>query len=250
MHTSTKGLRHAQTLGDAVDRVHVRRADRARDLHSAQADRAETQDRHRVPRAQSAFLDGMKARSHYIAREQRHVAAHPVGDAPQHEVGARHERHVRLRALQRAERGAVPERARLLTAVVQAAPAEPARPTRRLKAAEHTIADRHARDGVADRGHRANVLVPDREARLDLHAPVEDVQVRAAHARRLDPDDRVFGIDRLGLGALLDADDAGGLEGDGSHGLRERTTRLRRSRPRERRPGSCGNPRPALGERP
>ena len=78
---------------------------------------------------------------------------------------------------------------------------------------------RHARDRVAGRDDRADVLVADREARLDLHAAVEDVQVRAAHARRLDPDDRVVGVEQLGLGAILDADHAGGLEGDGSHRL-------------------------------
>ena len=92
--------------------------------------------------------------------------------------------------------------------MVEAAPAEEAAAARGLKAAEHAVADRHARDPIAGRDDGPDVLVPDREAGFDLHATVVDVQVRAANAGRLDPHDRVFGIDRLGLGALLDAHDA------------------------------------------
>ncbi len=75
-----------------------------------------------------------------------------------------------------------------------AAPTETAVPAGGLKAAEHTIADLHAVHVVADGEHRADVLVPDREARLDLHAAVVDVQVRPAHAGGLDLHDRIAGI--------------------------------------------------------
>jgi hypothetical protein len=61
--------------------------------------------------------------------------------------------------------------------------------------------------------------VPEREALLDLHAPVVDVQVGAADAGRVDANDRVVGRERLGVRPLLDLDPARLLEGDGSHGL-------------------------------
>ena len=212
-----EGLRHGQALGHAVDREHVRGADRARGLNGAQPDRAETQHRGDVAGAQAALHDRVEAGSHHVAGEQRDVVAHALGDAPQHEVGVRHERLVGLRPLERAEGGAVAEGTRLHAAVVVAAPAEEAHAACALKAAEHAVADRHARDRVADGEHRADVLVADREARFDLHAPVEDVQVRAAYARGLDAHDRVFGVDQLGLRALLDAHHAGRLEGHSSH---------------------------------
>ncbi len=159
----------------------------------------------------------MKAGAHHVAGEQRHVAAHAIGDASQHEVGARHERHVGLRALQRAEPGTVPERARLHAAVIGALQTEEAVPAGSLKAAEHTITNRHPRHRVTNREHLADVLVADREAGLDLHAAVVDVQVRAAHAGRLDAYDRVLRVEQLGVRAILDADDARGLECDGAH---------------------------------
>ena len=112
----------------------------------------------------------------------------------------RHERHVGLRALQRAERRAVAERARVLAAVVEALQAEEAFAAGGLKAAEHAVADGHARDRVARRDDGADVLVADREARLDLHAPVVDVQVRAAHAGRVDAHDRVVAAISSGSG--------------------------------------------------
>jgi hypothetical protein len=57
----------------------------------------------------AARVDGVKAGAHHVAREQRGVAAHALRHAPQHEVGARDERHLGLCALQRAERGAMAE---------------------------------------------------------------------------------------------------------------------------------------------
>jgi hypothetical protein len=62
-----------------------------------------------------------------------------------------------------------------------------------LEAAEHLVADGDAGHSVADGLDRADVLVADREPGLDLHAPVEDVQVRTADAGGLDADDRIVG---------------------------------------------------------
>ena len=98
-------------------------------------------------------------------------------------------------------------------------------PARGLEAAEHAVADGDLRDRVAGGDHLADVLVPDREAGLDLHAPVEDVQVRPADAGRLDPHDRVVGREQLGLGAVVDPDLAaasacGGAPDRGGQGSR------------------------------
>ena len=113
------------------------------------------------------------------------------------------------------ERRAVTEDPRLVALVVLAAHAEEARSARGLEAAEHAIAHVDLRDRVAGGDHLADVLVPDREPGLDLHAPVVDVQVRPADAGRLDLHDRVVGCEQLGLGPVLEAHLAGRLEGDG-----------------------------------
>src|SRR5207237_3306810 len=102
--------------------------------------------------------------------------------------------------------------------VVVPAAAEEARPARDLEAAEHAVADRAARHAVAGRDDLADVLVPDREAGLDLHAAVEDVEVGAAHAGRGDADDGVVRGLELGLGLVDDGDLVGRLEGNGLHG--------------------------------
>ncbi len=60
----------------------------------------------------------------------------------------------------------------------------------------------------------------EREARLDLDAPVVDVQVRAANATSLDPHDRVARAQQLGLGDILHRDPAGLLERDRAHAAR------------------------------
>ena len=70
---------------------------------------------------------------------------------------------------------------------------------------------------VPDREHGADELVADREARLDRHPAVVDVEVGAADAARLDPDQRLVGGADLGVGLLLDPDLARSLEGDGAH---------------------------------
>ena len=75
-----------------------------------------------------------------------------------------------------------------------------------MEAAEHAVADRDPLDIVAGCQHGADELVADREARLDRHPPVEDVQIRPADPARLDPHHRVVGGDDLGVGLLLDPD--------------------------------------------
>ena len=130
----------------------------------------------------------------------------------------RHEHLLGLRALERAERLAVAEDAALVALVEVAAAAEEAVAAGRAVAAEHAVALRHLGHAVARRDHRADELVAEREARLDLDAPVVDVQVRAAHAGGLDAHDRVVALDQLGLGPLLDPHLAGGLEGHRLHG--------------------------------
>ena len=215
-----ESLRHRQALRHRVDRDHVGRPHGSRRLDGAQPDGPEPQHGGHVAGTQAARVDGVKARANHVSGEQRRVGAHSLGHSPQHEVRSRHQRHLGLRALERAERRPVPERARLKAALVLAAAAEEAAAAGRVEAAEHPVADRDARDRVARSDDGAYVLVPDREARFDGHAAVVDVQVRAAHAARLNANDCVFGIDRLGLGALLDADHARGLEGHGSHARR------------------------------
>ena len=122
-----------------------------------------------------------------------------------------------LRALQRAQRGPVPEGARFVALVKPPAPAEEAASAGRLKASQHAVAHLHRSDVRAGGGDGANVLVADREAGLDLHPAVVDVQVGAAYASGLDLDDRVGVVQELGRGDLLHEHLAGGLEGDCAH---------------------------------
>ena len=117
----------------------------------------------------------------------------------------RHEHLLGLRALERAERLAVAEDARLVALVVVAAAAEEAGAAggagssrARGRRRPRSVTASPAAITVADE------LVADHEAGLDLDAPVVDVQVRPADAGRLDAHDRVVGRAELGLGALLD----------------------------------------------
>ena len=112
----------------------------------------------------------------------------------------------------------MPERAPVGAAVVVAADARRARRAGGVKAAEHALADGGTLELGAGGEDGADELVADREAGLDGHTAVIDVQVRAADAARVDLHDRVVGTLQLGLGDLLDSDLAGGLEGDGAHG--------------------------------
>ena len=76
---------------------------------------------------------------------------------------------------------------------------------------------RRRRDLVAGREHRADVLVADHEAGLDLDPPVVDVEVGAADSARLDPDHGVVGGDRLRIRPLLDPHLSRRLEGHCPH---------------------------------
>ena len=109
------------------------------------------------------------------------------------------------------------ERARVFAAVEQRAAAEPALAAGRLKATQNALPDRYAFDPVADGDDRPDVLVADREPRLDPHATVEDVQVRPADPARLDANYRVGRLDQLGLGDVADLDHARRLERDCAH---------------------------------
>ena len=89
-----------------------------------------------------------------------------------------------------------------------------------MVAPEHTIAGLDPGDVVTGRDHRADELVTDREAGLDLHPAVVDVQIGAADPARLDPHDRVVARLELGLGPLIELDFTGSLVGDGSQGCK------------------------------
>ena len=140
-----EGLRHRQALGHRVDRDHVRRAGRPRGLHRAQPHRPEAEHRRDVPGAQAAVDAPRDSR---CPSRRRRTAPRRRSSPPapaQHEIGARHERPLGLRALQRAERRAVAEGARGLALVKGARAAEEAAPAGRLKAAEHAVADARPR---------------------------------------------------------------------------------------------------------
>ena len=111
----------------------------------------------------------------------------------------------------------MPERARLIALVKPPPPAEEAATAGRLKASQHAVADLHRAHVRAGGEDRANVLVADREAGLDLHPAVVDVQIGAAHAAGLDLDDRVRVVQELRRGDVLHEHLAGGLEGDRAH---------------------------------
>ncbi len=89
--------------------------------------------------------------------------------------------------------GAVAEGALAVALVVGAGEAEEAAAAGGVKAAEHSVAALYPGHLIADLGDPPDELVADREPGLDLDPPVVDVQVRAADATGLDPDDRVLG---------------------------------------------------------
>jgi hypothetical protein len=186
-------------------------------LDGAQADGPEAHHGGGVARADAGLVDGVPAGAHHVAGEQRGVVGHPLGHPPQGQVRVRDEHLVRLGALQRAERLAVAEHAALVALVEVATAAEEAVAAGRAVAAEHAVALGHLGHGVAGGQHRPDELVPEREAGLDLHAPVVDVQVRAADAGGLDAHHGVVALDQLGLGPLLDPNLARRLECDGLH---------------------------------
>jgi hypothetical protein len=129
----------------------------------------------------------------------------------------RDEHQLGLRALERPQCLAVPEDAAVVALVKLAAAAEKAAATGRAITAQYPVALGHLGHARA-RGHdRSDELVTEREARLDHHAAVVDVQVGPAHARCLHPHHGVVALDEFGLGAVLDPDLAGRLEGHGLH---------------------------------
>ncbi len=132
----------------------------------------------------------MVARAHHVAGEQGHLVTHLVRDPSQREVGVGDERQLGLGALQRAHVRSVAERPLGVALVIGAAQAEEAGAAGGVKAAQDPVSGRRARYLVAHRHDRAHELVAEREAGLDLDPPVGDVEIRAAHAAGLDPDDR------------------------------------------------------------
>ena len=86
-----------------------------------------------------------------------------------------------------------------------------------MEAAEHAVADADALNILTGGQHRADELVPDREAGLDRDPAVVDVEVGAADAARLDPEQDLVGGADLGIGLLVDPDLVRCLEGDRAH---------------------------------
>ena len=203
--------------GTRVDRDHLGGAGGLGRLDGAQADRAEAEHGHGVAGPHAGLVDRVPAGAHHVAGEQGGVVGHALGHAPQGQVGVRDEHLVGLGALERAERLAVAEHAALVALVEVAAAAEEALAAGRAVAAQHAVALGHLGHAVARRDHRAHELVAEREAGLDLHAPVVDVQVRAADAGGLHPHHRVVALEQLRLGPLLEPDLARCLECDRLH---------------------------------
>ncbi len=138
-------------------------------------------------RPAAAVRDRVEAGRHHVAGEEGDVGAEPVGNPAQGEVGPGHQQPLGLCALagcrdasrgRRCGRGGSggSRRARSARRLPQAVKKEPTTrsPTR------------DPLDLLAGRAHRADELVADREAGLDRHPAVVDVQVRAADPARLD----------------------------------------------------------------
>ncbi len=108
----------SETLGDGearrngVNGDYMRSTHRAGRVDSTQPDRTEAEHRHDVAGPQATFGRRVIAGAHHVAREQRDLIAHAGRDPAQDEISRRHERKLRLRTLERAQRLAVPERAR------------------------------------------------------------------------------------------------------------------------------------------
>ncbi len=252
--------RHLEPVRNRVDGDHGRGTGRLRDLHRAQPDRAEAEHRDCVTRLHPGCLDRVKAGRHHVSGKQRGAVFHPFGHLAQHQVRVGDQHLLRLRAGQRAERRAMPEHPTVLAFHVVAPHAEEADSAGGVKAAKYPVADRDAGDPVTGRDHGADELVPDHEPGLDLHAPVVDVEIRAADPGRLDLDDGVVGGDRLRCRNVLDPHLLGRLEGDRAHqGMYTRTAwtivtraaRARASRPvrGRRRSGRCRPGRAGTGRR-
>ena len=210
--------RHLQPLLHRVDREDLRGPRGHGRLHCAKSHRAQAQHRYGVARSQPRVGDGVVTGTHHVAGEQRHLVGHALRHPAKGEVGARHEQLLSLGPLQIAEVGAVAEGAAALTAMVVAAQAGAAGGAGNVEAAENPVANGHPLH-IGPRGeHRADELVADRETGLDRHAPVVDVEVRAADPARLDPHHRLVRSADLRVRLLVDPNLSGSLKGDRSHG--------------------------------
>src|ERR1044072_5051910 len=162
----------------------------------AETARSQAQHGDRVTGAHPRVGDRVVAGAHHVAGEQRHLVDHPIRDPAQGQVGPRNQQLLGLGALQVAEVGAVAEGPPPLAAVVVAAQAGGGGRAGGVEAAEPPVPDSAPLDVVARREQGADELVADREAGLDRHPPVVDVEVGAADPARLDPDHPVLGRNR------------------------------------------------------
>ena len=80
---SAEALGDPQALLHRVDPDDLGRARRLRGLDRAQADRPEAQHRCAVTRTDTCLVDGVPARAHHVAGEERGVVRHAVGHAAQ-----------------------------------------------------------------------------------------------------------------------------------------------------------------------
>ena len=218
----------AERLGErepvrhAVDGDHPGHAGRLGGLHGAQADGPEPEHGRGVAGPQPGLVDRVPARAHHVAGEQGHVVGHALRDAAQREVRVRHEHLLRLRALE-ARRASCRARTRV-----------PRRTCGSRRGGRRSTGRRRSRSSPSTRSPSATWVTPSPAATTVPtnswpsvkpcsigHAAVVDVEVRAAHARGLDADDRVVALDQLGLGPLLDRHLAGRLE---CHSLHRRRT--------------------------
>src|SRR4051794_9262115 len=98
------------------------------------------------------------------------------------------------------------------------------------EAAEHPIADLYARDSRPNVNDCADELVADREARLNLHASVKDMEVRPADPCLLDADDRIRLAHTYRVRFVDDTDLFGSLNGQSSHRFHLSTRRFTSAR--------------------
>jgi hypothetical protein len=186
-------------------------------LDRAQADRSQPEHGDAVARTHAALVDRVVRGAHHVPGEQCHVVGDVVGHLAQGHVRHGDERPLGLGALQVAHRGSVAKQSGSIALLVGASHAEEAGPAGRVKATQHPIAGRDPGHIGAGLEHLADEFVPDREARLDLHATVVDVQIGSADPARADRDHRLVSGPQVRLGALLDADLAHVLICNGSH---------------------------------
>jgi len=113
--------------------------------------------------------------------------------------------------------GAVAERPAVLAAVVVAAQAGPAGGAGDVEAAKHAVTGSDPLHAGPDFKDGADELVTNREAGLDRHPPVVDVEVGPAYPARLDTHHRLVGGAELGVGLLFEPHLARRLKRDRAH---------------------------------